>query len=101
MWVVALSIQHRPFSSNLIGPDCSALSSLPFYVSPYDQRFLRELIIYPVTSVLSTFVSEHVFSRVVGLIFGLLLFGQPVLTRIIHELDQRIPNWKEKLILEK
>jgi hypothetical protein len=46
------------------------------------------------------FVSERMISKSVGLIFGFLLFGQPLITHIMKELDRSIPEWKSKLVLE-
>jgi hypothetical protein len=51
-------------------------------------------------TVISIFVSEHAVSKSFGLIFGFLLFAQPLITYIMKELDESIPEWKSKLILE-
>jgi hypothetical protein len=39
-------------------------------------------------------------SRASGLIFGFLLFGQPVITYLLEIANQIDPKWKERLILE-
>lgn len=51
--------------------------------------------------VLFNLVSEKSFSRIAGILFGVIMFGQPVLSLAVRELDARIPDWKEKIILEK
>ncbi|KAK4687961.1 hypothetical protein P7C73_g2149, partial [Tremellales sp. Uapishka_1] len=54
----------------------------------------------PTSSVLSLFVTERMVCRALGLTFGFLLFGKPVMDVVLAELDRRIPRWRERLILE-
>nr|XP_031858990.1 uncharacterized protein CI109_005658 [Kwoniella shandongensis]KAA5526062.1 hypothetical protein CI109_005658 [Kwoniella shandongensis] len=70
----------------------------PFLLEPHRARVFCWLIA-PILFV-STFVSERMFSRVFGLIFGFAIFGQPVITRTLEELDKRFPHWIERTILE-
>ncbi|ORY28959.1 hypothetical protein BCR39DRAFT_533329 [Naematelia encephala] len=56
-------------------------------------------LIAPVLPI-STFVSERMVSRAFGIIFGFLMFGQPLITYVIDELDRAIPHWKSRLLLE-
>lgn len=50
--------------------------------------------------VASVFTPGWIISRVMGLIFGSILFADPLISHIIDELDRSIPDWKERLILE-
>jgi len=50
--------------------------------------------------VISIFVSERAISRGLGFVFGFLLFGQPLISYSMKELDRNIPDWKSKLVLE-
>jgi hypothetical protein len=52
------------------------------------------------TAVVTTFTPAWVFSKVFGLIFGFILFGDPLISHVIDELDRAIPDWKERIILE-
>lgn len=50
--------------------------------------------------VISTFVSERAVSRSFSLVFGFLMFGQPLISYSMKELDRSIPDWKSRLVLE-
>lgn len=51
-------------------------------------------------AVLSLTVSEWAISRACGLIVGMALFGQPLISHVVNELERTVPDWKSKLILE-
>jgi hypothetical protein len=46
-------------------------------------------------------MSDRLFVRVCGFIFGLVLFGKPLMDRVGVRLDRIVPHWREKVILEK
>ncbi|KAL7416037.1 hypothetical protein BDY24DRAFT_380856 [Mrakia frigida] len=56
-------------------------------------------ILLPTIISTSGIFSEYVFSRVVGGFIGFLFFGQPILDRFVPLLDEKIPNWQEKMEL--
>lgn len=46
------------------------------------------------------FVSERMISRVLGIIIGFILFGQPLISHILEELDRIDPHWLTVILLE-
>ncbi|WRT66641.1 uncharacterized protein IL334_003600 [Kwoniella shivajii] len=70
----------------------------PFALEPGRMRVFCWLIA-PLLLV-SMFVSERMFSRVFGLLFGFVMFGQPIISWINDELNRRYPHWFQTIILQ-
>lgn len=51
-------------------------------------------------TVAATMVSEWMFARAAGAIFGFVLFGQPLTANVLELLAQIDTHWIEKLILK-
>jgi hypothetical protein len=41
-----------------------------------------------------------IISKAIGAVIGTLLFAQPLISHLVEELDNVIPDWKQKLLLE-
>jgi uncharacterized protein YbjQ (UPF0145 family) len=57
------------------------------------------MIFNPVVT--TTLMSDRLVLRAYGLIFGFVVFGKPVMDRMVARLARLIPHWRENVILEK
>lgn len=73
----------------------SALCPTP----PFDQlNFLRIDALLAPAFIASLFISYYAVYKILGLMMGVILFGQPILDPTIRWLDTRFPCWRQALL---
>lgn len=77
----------------------SALSpTSPF---PWETPYVRFASLLVVALAVSLVLSSYVFTKATTFLFGFGFFGDPVIWRLVEILDNKYPNWKQFLKLEK